>query len=99
MQYSDNRYLPTRMLSVSDALPSTSCIYASGAVFRFFHRFCASLTKPGITPYPPMPVSDIGRKGRRVDKVIPLLLRRRDSRCWRTFGAETTRTWLHTSMP
>lgn len=28
----------------------------------------------GMTPYPPMPVSDIGRKGRRVDKVIPLLL-------------------------
>jgi hypothetical protein len=45
-----------------------------------------------------MPVSDIGRKGRRVDKDIPLLLQRRDSRCWHTFGAETPRTWLHTSM-
>jgi hypothetical protein len=69
------------MSSVSDALPSTSRINASGAVFSFFQDFSASLTEPGITPYPPMPVSDVGRKGRRVDKVIPLLLRRRDSRC------------------
>jgi hypothetical protein len=38
-QHSDNRYFSARMSSVSDALPSTSRINASDAVFHFFKTF------------------------------------------------------------
>jgi len=57
-----------------------------------FWDFYASPSKLGSSRYPPMPVSDIGRKDRRVVKAIALLLQRRDSRCWHTFDVGTSRT-------
>lgn len=41
-----------------------------------------------------MPVSDVGRKGRRVDKAIPLLLQPRDSRRWHTFDVHNVIAYL-----
>jgi hypothetical protein len=79
---------------VFDTLPLTSFPNASNAVFQFSSDFCPFLSKLGSTPYLPMPVSDVdvGRKGRRIDQDIALLLQRRDPHWWHTFDVEATRT-------